>query len=355
MYVFKPYAFTENNNNNNNDNIENPIGRVCPIINCNDKYLYSYCGSSGHGGIESSNSLLENDEIWKQNRPYFRELWKYNLSTQQWQRFNNQLQLPTKKIIIFATYFTHDKLILCGNKNLSNNNDNENYDDNNNNYPMYICDLITGDIDEYNTTGSVPQLDYHQNFIRDNNYLYTLGSGYFFDVHRIEITTRKWECVYRCCRKNLLNDPPVRIGLTSIIDDKKIYIFGGITDFDLEPPLREITVFDIKLNCWNILQTIGDDDNTPSFPTDRSCSSVAHYKNYKNGESSVILSGGGKTNKLLDDIWELNLKTLQWNCLSKFNAVLPRPVSNHSMSVTPSGKLYSFGGYVRDSEKKLWC
>lgn len=96
------------------------------------------------------------------------------------------------------------------------------------------------------------------------------------------------------------------------------------------------------------LNTIGDKyDN--SIPSSRRCHGSVQYKDENTGEISVIISGGFNGDPIFSDMWKLDLSNLQWTRLR--NCVLPRPVYFHSVSLTPEGRMYTFGGINKESNK----
>lgn len=63
----------------------------------------------------------------------------------------------------------------------------------------------------------------------------------------------------------------------------------------------------------------------------------------------VFITGGLDGDAIFQDLWRLNLKTLQWTYFE--TCFLPRPTYFHAVSVTPQGRLYVFGGiYSIDEE-----
>lgn len=67
-----------------------------------------------------------------------------------------------------------------------------------------------------------------------------------------------------------------------------------------------------------------------------------------NGDINVFIVGGEKEGQILSDMWQLNLRTLQWSKIKDFE--LKYPTYFHSCSVTPEGKMYLFGGILRMRE-----
>jgi len=106
----------------------------------------------------------------------------------------------------------------------------------------------------------------------------------------------------------------------------------------------------LETNNWKTLSTHGDiDDNT--VPAPRRCHGSVQYTDEKSGTISVIISGGYNGDLVFSDVWRLDLNILQWTCLRK--CILPRPVYFHSTALTPEGRMYIFGGIVKEHNKVI--
>lgn len=61
----------------------------------------------------------------------------------------------------------------------------------------------------------------------------------------------------------------------------------------------------------------------------------------------MFIIGGYDGENVFDDLWKLELSTMQWTRIE--TCLLPRPTYFHSTAATPEGKLYVFGGiYIND-------
>jgi hypothetical protein len=63
-------------------------------------------------------------------------------------------------------------------------------------------------------------------------------------------------------------------------------------------------------------------------------------------ERVVYICGGYNGAEIFHDVWRLELQSLQWTQMTKCS--LPRAIYFHSAAVTPSGRMYSFGGITEE-------
>lgn len=75
-------------------------------------------------------------------------------------------------------------------------------------------------------------------------------------------------------------------------------------------------------------------------PSRRKCHGAVQIE--CNGDINVFIVGGEKEGFILSDMWQLNLRTLQWSQAKNFQ--LQYPTYFHSCALTPEGKMYMFGG-----------
>lgn len=108
---------------------------------------------------------------------------------------------------------------------------------------------------------------------------------------------------------------------------------------------QRILSFDLETKQWDEMEVQRDLESKPGIPFDRGDYSIIQYKDEK-GDINVILAGGETDKFLCNDIWRLNLRTLQWTCVSKFAGVLPYRMRNHVAAITPAGKMYLVDGWV---------
>lgn len=217
MYVCKPFQFT----------IHKPSGSQCPRarsghrIVCNEKYLYSYGGYNPE--ILPDDPEMSKDEIWRESNPLFKELWRFNLSTNKWKRMPGQKNYPIE-LASTAVILRRNNLIIFGGTAVPFGESCSNR--------LYICDIENGDIRKLEANGSMPSPQYGQALICHEHYLYTVGGttgyGYTCDIHRFDLKTGKWETVYLCSGADEM-EPPGRYRHELAYDGKMIYVFGGGT------------------------------------------------------------------------------------------------------------------------------
>lgn len=87
------------------------------------------------------------------------------------------------------------------------------------------------------------------------------------------------------------------------------------------------------------------------MPEPRRCHGSVQYTDEKSGITSVVISGGYNGDHVFSDVWRLDLKLLQWTCLRK--CILPCPVYFHSAALTPEGRMYTFGGIIKENNKVI--
>ncbi|XP_057321967.1 kelch domain-containing protein 10 homolog isoform X1 [Microplitis mediator] len=340
MYAFKPYVFTEHSPNS----IAKPEGRMKSKIRCDGKNLYIY---SGEDPTVVTHRRESGNVFSVSSKPEFRDIWVYNLAKQQWRLMTIDSNLPDINDFIVGTIFESNSLFICTirkpfNRELSSRK-----------CRLHICDLNTESILVQGTSGHIPCPPSAVNFIRHEKYFYIVGVeenyGYFSDVYKLNMENGVWEVDYI---SQGLNDHirDARMNPTLVYDNNMIYKFDGYSsDFELdELYLDEISAFDLEKRCWKIVNTLGDENHMPHYPSQRKDFGLTSYTDPDSGEVNVIISGGKdyEYRDTLDDVWRLNLTSLKWSCLQRFGAVLPHHVENHSMTVSPAGKLFTFGGHI---------
>ncbi|XP_044584890.1 kelch domain-containing protein 10 homolog isoform X2 [Cotesia glomerata] len=348
MYVFKPFVFDEHLPNS----IAKPEGRTKSKIRCDGKNLYIY---SGKDPLVMDYRELADDHIFVATKPEFREIWMYNLPSQQWKLLGNEKCLPDINDKVFGTIFESNYLVICSIRVPFNDAPSSRK------CRLHICNLSDESVLVQGTSGEIPYPSFANNLIRHKKYFFTVGVtrdlDNFSDVYRLNMENGVWNAVYRC-RELDPNEPLGRNGHTLVYDGKMIYIFGGSTD---SPGLdafifTKLSAFDLEKYRWTTVDTIGDKESMPHFPTAREDFGVTQYTHPNSGEINVIISGGTVDhNDAFDDVWQLNLTSLKWTCLEKFGTALPHSVDSHSMSVSPTGKLFTFGGFIADEKAHGSC
>ncbi|XP_034950263.1 kelch domain-containing protein 10 homolog [Chelonus insularis] len=335
MYKFKPFVFVKHDSESSSIDKQTPRARSGHRIVCDERYLYSYGGYNPW--VPDDDRVLVDDKIWQESRPLFKELWRFNLTTEKWTLLPGRENLPNE-LASTAVILRSGKLLIHGGTAAP-------FGESCNNQ-LYVCDLDTGNVELLNVRGTLPDPHYGQALVCHGPYLYTVGGTtgfeYSCDIHRIDLRTGVWESVYICSGRDI-TEPGGRYRHELAYDGKMIYLLGGGTSLECFG-FTDIPAFDLEKNRWLCLQTYGDLNNNPWIPGPRRSHGSVQYTDPATGEINVIISGGYTGIHVYDDVWKLNLKRLQWTCLKKFNTVLPRPVYFHSAAVTPAGRMYTFGG-----------
>lgn len=217
MYAFKPFVFTKHEPRSS----ERPKARSGHRIACDHSNLYS------HGGfnpcISDYDPEMQNDETWMESKPLFKELWKFNLVTQEWRRLPCQDSMPNE-LASNAVILKGDTLMIYGGtgvpfgRTCSNN--------------LYLCNVKDGNMKMVKAQGELPDAQYGQALVCHESYLYTVGgtTGYDYtcDIHRFELRKALWEKVYVCAGRDQF-EPRGRYRHELAFDGRRIYVLGGGT------------------------------------------------------------------------------------------------------------------------------
>ncbi|XP_057321422.1 kelch domain-containing protein 10 homolog [Microplitis mediator] len=335
MYAFKPYVFTEHASNGGAE----PEGRMKSTIRCDGKNLYVYEAM---------------DPYFVPKGFQFRDIWVYNLARQQWRLTTIESNLPDDDDVIVSSIFESIYLVICTIRVPFNDEPVSRI------CRLHICDLNTESEVVQATSGQIPYHFLAHNLIRHGTYIYIVGitrdNEIVSDVYKLNIENGVWEVVYICQGLDA-NEPRGRINHTLVYGNNMIYIFGGagghlgVNVFSF----IKISAFDLENCCWKVVKTHGDENYIPHYPNERDHFGVTSYTDPDSGEINVIISGGTVDyNDAFNDVWRLNLTSLKWSCLQRFGTALPHHVVNHSMTVSPAGKLFTVGGciYTNDMEQE---
>ncbi|XP_031355710.1 kelch domain-containing protein 10-like [Photinus pyralis] len=300
-----------------------PEPRNAHRIVCNSKSLYLY------GGY---NPKAANDG--------YQELWEFNFCTKRWRMFDITGNFP-EEVISCSVLRRKDKLVVyggtgvpfafkCSNKLYTIKLDEE----------VRISSLVVH--------GKKPKRQYGQSVVMHKNMLYTVGGtdcfSYNCDVHRVNLNkhSRVWKQLYSKTETaqqcNGVYHPIGRYRHELAFDGKNIYMIGGgtaISSFDLV----DIPIFNTRTRKWK--QIKAKPDPTNNYPANRRCHALAQMKTAD--DVHVFVLGGYENNEeAFNDLWRLELSTLQWTLLAR--NVLPKSPYFHSVALTREGKLYVFGG-----------
>ncbi|EGV63081.1 Negative regulator of mitotic exit [Yamadazyma tenuis] len=152
------------------------------------------------------------------------------------------------------------------------------------------------------------------------------------------------------------NNPPARVGHSSVLIGNAFIIYGGDTvDTDFNGfPDNNFYLFNINNNKYTIPSHIL---NKPNGRYGHTIGVVS----LNNQSSRLYLFGGQLENDVFNDLYYFELNTFKspkarWNLVEPLNNFRPPPLTNHTMSVYKN-QIYVFGG-VYNNEKvsnDLWC
>ncbi|XP_018320085.1 kelch domain-containing protein 10 homolog isoform X2 [Agrilus planipennis] len=340
-YKFKIFQFEIVKPNRSNGI---PLPRSGHRIVSDSANLYSFGGYNPL--ILNEEGSRDEDDFAVNSYPLFQELWKFNFASKNWKRYNSRQTLP-QELASNAVIREGNFLMVFGGTGSPFGYRCSNQ--------LYICRLNdeTGEMFEVTTTGQLPLPQYGQALLHHNNYLYTIGGttgfSYTCDIHRLHIGKKVWENIYICQGQSDL-EPVGRYRHEIAFDGKNIYILGGGTA-DEAFDFYEIPVFNIETRQWQKIRTKRDPQtraHSPyryvGVPLPRRCHGAVQIQT--ENDIHVFVTGGYDGDLVFDDLWRLELSTMQWRLIER--CTLPWPTYFHSASVTPEGKLYVFGGIYAD-------
>ncbi|XP_008558677.1 kelch domain-containing protein 10 homolog isoform X1 [Microplitis demolitor] len=346
MYVFKPFVLTEINNK---DRIK-PSARRWPNIVNNDKYLYLYCGTTRlenddkekdpGDDFDDSDGEVSDEESFSTEYTvkYLQDMWEFNLATETWRCLPDRSYPSDDENIIGVGL--NESTIVATTQGVNNENN------------VYVYDLIDNTKDvKIKLIQEWPSRLFCFNLISHENYFYTVAYGeYGINVFKLDYGTGSWTRIDRQCLNSFTEVLP--FGEFNTAFDGKIFVFI-VDDWrqDHRKPIKKTVAFDLEKRQWEDIETIGDDGK--NYPEFRTGFNLCQYTDPDTGEVNVILTGGVADTKYYDDVWRLNLHTLQWTCLNKFGSVLPIPITDHAATITDNGKLYVFGGITGTQDDKF--
>ncbi|XP_037529571.1 kelch domain-containing protein 10 [Rhipicephalus sanguineus] len=292
-----------------------PKGPVVPKPRSGHRIVASGASVYAFGGYNPDNAGEDPSSA------LFKELWRFNSYTKRWTNLFMTGNVPTE-LASHAALLHHDKMLVYGGtgvpfgERISNR--------------LYAFNLRSHHWDHVPTSGDLPYEQYGQAMCCHNGYLYVLGGTtgfeYSMEVHRLSLDDLTWKrlpCEY---------EPTRRYRHELAVYEDRIIVLGGGTAHD-SLPLRKLPAFHTNTLRWEALFTAPDPRH--GFPAKRRCHSSVQYHN------SVFVCGGHTGTRVLDDVWRLDLPTLQWRRLP---ISLPSPVYFHAAAVTESGQMFVFGG-----------
>lgn len=350
IYAFKPQRLMKCNYKKHCAPRDYPFARSGHRVVASDSHLYTL------GGYNPSNS---NTTIHGSGM-LFQELWRFNLATKRWVLLHNpstNRNMPGE-LASNALIISNNLLISYGGTGypFGESCSNDCY--------IYQTQVDKPSVMRIEATGDAPTPQYGPGIVLHDYYLYTIGgtTGYDYscDVHRLNLRTRVWECVY-VCRPYIREDPEGRYRHEVVYDGQYIYVLGGGTS-NLVYDLERIPAFNLKTNRWEYFDTLPDRSSQANqlvsrpnsgYPKPRKCfSCVQHTKS--NGDVEAFITGGLQSDQVyFSDIWKLNFTTKQWTLIQ--TASLPKPLYFHAAAHSQNGCMYIFGGIEYDDKRIRRC
>ncbi|XP_038054310.1 kelch domain-containing protein 10-like isoform X2 [Patiria miniata] len=331
------------------------------------------CARSGHAAVADGNNLyifggynpdLETlQDYFGRNEelllfPLFQEIWRYNFDTSMWKRMPTRGRMPMQLASMSMLLFS-DHILIYGGTGFpfGPTTSNDIWYLNLKNKKWKALKASDG-----NTTQPVP--GYGQAIVIIDKHLYvyggTTGWEYTSDVHRCDLTSGEWDRLFSLeelftakVRRNqtepMPHIPKPRYRHEILTDRKRLYVIGGGTSTEAYP-LDKIHAFNLETKEWELMVSLEDPQH--GYPENRRCHGCAQLGN------EGYVTGGYSGKDIFDDIWRLELATLQW---TRLEARLPQPVYFHSSAITPTGCLYCHGGVISpsgdersDSLTRIW-
>ena len=236
-YKFTPFVFVKCEANVSNNKFRVPKARSGHRVVCDEKNLYSF---GGYNPFVHNDSDTTEDPVWEENRPLFKELWKYNFASKIWKRLSCRGAIPNE-LASSAVILKGGTLMIYGGTGYPFGSQCSNQ--------LHVCNLREDyKIQPVKAKGSYPPKQYGQALVLDGPYLYTVGGttgfDYTADVHRLDLRTGIWEEIYVCTGR-VCGEPLGRYRHELAFDGTRIYIFGGGT-------ADEVYGFQVR-NCLGLL------------------------------------------------------------------------------------------------------
>jgi len=160
------------------------------------------------------------------------------------------------------------------------------------------------------------------------------GVGYENSVFSFNYATREWTLVDA---KGEI--PTARSAHTAVLYNDKMYVFGG---WNGQSCMNDLFELDLTTNVWKSVKTDGP------IPCSRCSHGTTVFS--ARGTDNLFIFGGYATERsgspdkgYLNDLFELNLRTLTWKC-SKQSGAVPSPRSRFRI-VAHQNAIYLFGGW----------
>ncbi|KII65773.1 Kelch domain-containing protein 10 [Thelohanellus kitauei] len=189
-----------------------------------------------------------------------------------------------------------------------------------------------------NNDQNIPPVMYGSSMVHFNGSLYLFGGydGYEFlnSMFKFCLETQEWS---RVPQDGEIPPPDYRVFGT--VFQNQYYCFGGIGSYDSKR-FEDVKVFDFSTNTWIIKKATS---KVGQYPCERIQESFSFSADYG------YLTGGLSEYRYLDDIWKIDLRTLEWE---KFEENLGAGRYYHATSIVDNDLLYSFGGVCQNVDVK---
>ncbi|EYB85458.1 hypothetical protein Y032_0297g1720 [Ancylostoma ceylanicum] len=281
----------------------------------------------------------------------YREVWRYNLFTQEWVKMDASGEFPTA-LASFALAqsapYSNQVLLFGGTAvpfgaTTSSSVHLLSFDSDSN---SLVSTVLPVDGEKLATYGHamVRGPDPHTFYVIGG----TTGHIFFLDVDKLSFVNGKWTW------SNEAHTTPNEEGryrLETVLHEDLIYFFGGGRP-DYVTELQNLTVFNTKTKKVMEVPTFPDEDwvrpelEEFGFPKGRRCHSVTKWKR------KAIVVGGCSADKddddvrrvdMFDDVWSFDLDTHRWKRMP-FNLAVP--VFFHDATITKEGCLIVWGGVL---------
>lgn len=336
-----------------------PVGRSGHRIIVTEDSLYSLGGfNPALGRNQHSLQQLEQDD---RGLPLFQELWKFNLSSRQWQLVDDFTSVPPT-IASHTIAKIGRWLFLFGGTAIPFGETPTSaiyrYDLQSSNQPLAEDNLdaredevaLRSNRNRWHlvpVTGDIPEERYGHTMTMRYPDVYIVGgtSGYIYNAEVYHLDLR--QPVGSWSKLSSDTDPKQPVGRyrhETAFKGNTLYVFGGGTDRDAFS-LVHVPTFNVMSGEWGVVKTIPDPQH--GHPASRKCHSCSQFENdvYLVGG----LSGTSATNEvtLFKDVWRFSLLDGSW---TKFSTMLPVPLYFHSADICKkTGSLWIFGGVTSGS------
>uniref|UniRef100_A0A1B6DJI1 Kelch domain-containing protein n=1 Tax=Clastoptera arizonana TaxID=38151 RepID=A0A1B6DJI1_9HEMI len=346
-YVFKPFKFFKLTHNPkidpycfDTDDIDEDINVKFPLVVKNYRPV---CDSANLYIIGGYDDRLLNDEI------VMKVIWKFNFATLTWCRLTSSGF--EEAVLLSNSVMLGEHKVLCQT-----------------NGSFSICDLAKENptFQHFPTTGFFPEINKFNGIcsVIHDNHVYTYGGRIphvRHDIYRLDLKNKVWDKQYDSTYPKKYD-----LGLYTrdiFLFESKIYSIG-VRDNPTEKifGFRDVYVYCINSNRFEVKVTKPDPflkrkRGHDRYPIERIAHSCIQLPNHPN--LIVLIGGLHYEEDVLNDVWMLNLQTLQWK---KVKSNLPK-IYFHAAAVSSLGKVVIYGGtlqvYESDEDNNnvfvCWC